>query len=67
MSKMAIICISGGVESTTVAHMVVKNRNFDKIFGITIDYGHRARNEEKLCIDHLSKKLNFPITEVKIP
>ncbi|MFX1535471.1 MAG: 7-cyano-7-deazaguanine synthase [Promethearchaeota archaeon] len=67
MSPVAIICISGGVESTTVAYMVAKNLEFDKIFGITTDYDHRARLEEKLCIDYLGKKLDFPITEVKIP
>ncbi|MFX0060624.1 MAG: 7-cyano-7-deazaguanine synthase [Candidatus Hermodarchaeota archaeon] len=66
MPKVAIICISGGVESTTVAHIVVNKHSFTKVFGITANYGHRARIEEGVCIDHLSQKLHFSITEVPI-
>ena len=64
--KGAIICLSGGIESTTLAYMLKKEMKYEDILAITVDYGHRARAEEIFCINKTAEILNIKVKEVDL-
>lgn len=65
--KSAILCFSGGIESTTLAYYLKKELAYDDILAISIDYGHRAKQEELFCMHKTCKALGIELKEIKLP
>ena len=57
MNQKAVVVISGGLDSTTLAADVVK-RGYD-VFGVSFDYGQRHREKELACAAYQADKLGF--------
>lgn len=65
--KNAIICLSGGVESTTLAYKLKSEKKYQKILALYLDYGHRSHREERYCIKKIVKEKNMDYLEIKLP
>ncbi len=62
----AIICLSGGIESTTLAYMLKKEMNYKDVIALRIDYGHRANVEEKFCVRKICDILGLKLIEIDV-
>ena len=52
--RRAVILISGGVDSVTLLHHIIKNLKYEQIFCLSFDYGQRHSQE----IDYAKKNAN---------
>lgn len=65
--KSAIVCLSGGVESTTLVYKLKREKKYQKILCLYLNYGHRSHLEEKYCIKKIVKNLGVDYLEIKLP
>jgi len=56
--QKGVIILSGGLDSTVLAHDLIKNKNFDLI-AISFDYGQKHKKELK-CAESQCHILNMP-------
>lgn len=65
--KNAIVCLSGGIESSTLAYFLKKKKGYERILALYINYEHRAQKEEKRCIKKIVHELDLNYFEVNLP
>lgn len=63
-SKTAMVCLSGGLDSTVSLHWSVKN--YERIFAVFFDYGQKALNQERSISKELCEKLDVELLEVPL-
>ncbi len=66
-TKSAIVCLSGGVESTTLVYKLKREKKYQKILCLYVDYGQRSHPEEKHCIKKIVKDVGVDYLEIKLP
>ena len=62
----AIICLSGGIESTTLAYLIKKELGYKDIVALRVEYNHRASPEEKYCVKKICEFLNLKLIEIDV-
>ena len=56
--KKAVIILSGGMDSTTLAYDIVKGGTYDEVHALSFDYG-QIHNKELDCARVTARKLNL--------
>ena len=63
-SKMALVCLSGGLDSTVSLYWSLKN--YEHVAAVFFDYGQKALKSEKKTTEKLCEKLNLQCYEVSL-
>ena len=63
-SKLALVCLSGGLDSTVSLYWSLKN--YDKVTAVFFDYGQKALKSEKKTAKELCEKLSLQCHEVSL-
>ncbi|HLD15007.1 MAG TPA: 7-cyano-7-deazaguanine synthase [Candidatus Nanoarchaeia archaeon] len=66
MQKNAIIVISGGLDSSTVAYYVKKKLNYSNLEFLFFDYGQRTLKQEEFCVNQIAKQLKAKVKTINL-
>ena len=63
-NKNALVCLSGGLDSTVSLHWSVKN--YEKVFAVFFDYGQKALRKEHFVSQNLCETLDVKFFEISL-
>jgi 7-cyano-7-deazaguanine synthase len=63
----AVVIVSGGLDSVTLLHQVVKTSSYEGVFAISFAYGQRHEGKELACAHYHAQLLGVPLNVVELP
>lgn len=64
--QSAVVVCSGGLDSVTLAHYVIKRLKYRDVTLVFFDYGQHSRRIERRCAQHAAHVLGAQFFEVKL-